>query len=300
MTTNELIYEAPPALGILYLRAALRRRKAPTAQTARPDLSAQVRRVAVDPEGLRLYQEVCGIAATGFLPPTYPQVLAAPLHIGIIAHEAFPLSAMGLVHLENRIVEHRPIAVGALMDVSCAISKWEWDEYLGVRFAIETTVRVQGEVVWESEMWALSRGDRSALKKREGSRPKREPVVGEPAKQALSVIVRVPEDMGRRYGVVSGDINPIHLHKATARLFGLQRPIAHGMWTLARVWGVLADGVKREGLELQGSFKSALYLPSKVVIRAERGPEGLDYYCTSLDGAKVYLKGFAGPLRGSR
>lgn len=264
----------------------------------RPELSTKVRRVAVDPEELRFYQEVCGIAHTGFLPPTYPQVLAAPLHLAIFAHEGFPLPAMGLVHLENRIVQHRPIEVGALMDLGCRISKWEWDEELGIRFAIETLVLVRGEVVWESEMWALSRGEGSALKKRE-RRPRQESILGEPAGQILSVIFKAPEDTGRRYGLASGDFNPIHLHRLTARPFGFRRPIAHGMWTLARVWGVLANYVGNEKVELNGRFRSPLYLPSKVLIRAEEGPEGLKYYCTSPDGQKRYLEGVASPVRES-
>ncbi|WP_258038084.1 MaoC/PaaZ C-terminal domain-containing protein, partial [Streptomyces sp. SM5] len=45
---------------------------------------------------------------------------------------------------------------------------------------------------------------------------------------------RLPGDLGRRYGAVSGDRNPIHLHPLTARLFGFPRHIAHGMWTVAR------------------------------------------------------------------
>ncbi|MYQ53488.1 MULTISPECIES: MaoC/PaaZ C-terminal domain-containing protein, partial [unclassified Streptomyces] len=45
---------------------------------------------------------------------------------------------------------------------------------------------------------------------------------------------RLPGDLGRRYGAVSGDRNPIHLHPLTARLFGFPRHLAHGMWTVAR------------------------------------------------------------------
>ena len=44
----------------------------------------------------------------------------------------------------------------------------------------------------------------------------------------------IPDDIGRRYGAVSGDRNPIHLHPLSARLFGMPRPIAHGMWLQAR------------------------------------------------------------------
>ena len=38
---------------------------------------------------------------------------------------------------------------------------------------------------------------------------------------------------------VSGDRNPIHLHRLTARAFGQPAPIAHGMWTKARCLAAL-------------------------------------------------------------
>ncbi len=50
---------------------------------------------------------------------------------------------------------------------------------------------------------------------------------------------RLPGDLGRRYGSVSGDLNPIHVHPLTARLFGFPTAIAHGMWTKARCLAAL-------------------------------------------------------------
>ena len=48
-----------------------------------------------------------------------------------------------------------------------------------------------------------------------------------------------PRDIGRRYGRVTGDLNPIHLSALSARLFGFRRAIAHGMWTKARALAAL-------------------------------------------------------------
>jgi acyl dehydratase len=45
---------------------------------------------------------------------------------------------------------------------------------------------------------------------------------------------RAPADIGRRYGLVSGDMNPIHLSAPSAKLFGFRQAIAHGLWTKAR------------------------------------------------------------------
>ena len=44
---------------------------------------------------------------------------------------------------------------------------------------------------------------------------------------------RVPDDIGRRYAKVSGDVNPIHMSSLTAKALGFKRAIAHGMWVKA-------------------------------------------------------------------
>ncbi len=45
---------------------------------------------------------------------------------------------------------------------------------------------------------------------------------------------RVGAHVGRAYGSLNGDLNPIHLHALTAQLFGFKRPIAHALFLVAR------------------------------------------------------------------
>lgn len=48
-------------------------------------------------------------------------------------------------------------------------------------------------------------------------------------------------DVGRRYGLLNGDLNPIHLHAVTARLFGFRRPIAHALFLTGRAEAALRN-----------------------------------------------------------
>ena len=57
------------------------------------------------------YAKVCGFALRDHLPPTYPHVLAFPLHMAVMADGGFPFGAVGLVHVENRIDQRRPIGI---------------------------------------------------------------------------------------------------------------------------------------------------------------------------------------------
>ncbi|WP_445330155.1 MaoC/PaaZ C-terminal domain-containing protein [Streptomyces spinoverrucosus] len=77
---------------------------------------------------------------------------------------------------------------------------------------------------------------------------------------------RLGGDIGRRYAAVSGDRNPIHLHPLTARLFGFPRPIAHGMWTVARC---LAAYGTPEAVLVRAEFRAPVHLPGTVEYAAE-------------------------------
>ena len=78
--------------------------------------------------------------------------------------------------------------------------------------------------------------------------------VGKPYVSALSSDANLscqagftaPADIGRRYGLVSGDMNPIHLSAPSAKLFGFRQAIAHGLWTKARA---LAAMLPRQPIE---------------------------------------------------
>ena len=63
------------------------------------------RRSRVDPVALAKYAHVCGFTLRDELPPTYPHVLAFGLHMDLLGKA--PFSAVGVVHIANRIVQHR-------------------------------------------------------------------------------------------------------------------------------------------------------------------------------------------------
>src|SRR5918911_357128 len=73
---------------------------------------------------------------------------------------------------------------------------------------------------------------------------------------------RLPGDLGRRYGGVSGDLNPIHMHPLSARLFGFPTAIAHGMWVKARCLAAL-DGHLPDAYTVDVRFKLPMLIPAK-------------------------------------
>ena len=74
-----------------------------------PDLELKLEAVVADPAKVAAYAKVCGFALRDSLPVTYPHVLAFPLQMAVMADGGFPFGAVGLVHVENRIEQHRRI-----------------------------------------------------------------------------------------------------------------------------------------------------------------------------------------------
>jgi hypothetical protein len=66
----------------------------------------------VDAGELARYAKVCGFRLGNELPPTYPHILAFGLHMRLMTSGDFPFPAVGLVHIDNAITQHRPVLVG--------------------------------------------------------------------------------------------------------------------------------------------------------------------------------------------
>ncbi|MGW2512608.1 MaoC/PaaZ C-terminal domain-containing protein [Streptomyces scopuliridis] len=97
-----------------------------------------------------------------------------------------------------------------------------------------TEARVRGEVVWRSRSAYLARHrDGDGHDSHGHGCPPRAVAPDIPRPLPVSAERRLPAHLGRRYGVVSGDRDPVHLQPLTAPPFGFPRTIAHGVWTFA-------------------------------------------------------------------
>src|SRR3954452_10541963 len=162
----------------------------------------------------------------------------------------FPFAPAGIVHIANRIVQHRPLLLGERLSLR-ATATGPQPHRRGRTFTLVSEVRVDDELVWEDFSTMLKRGHGS------GDAP-RDPQFAAPP---VTAHWRVPGDQGRRYAAVSGDRNPIHMHPLSAKAFGFPRAIAHGMWTKARCLAALR---LPDGLVVEVKFKKPILLPSKV------------------------------------
>jgi acyl dehydratase len=84
-----------------------------------------------------------------------------------------------------------------------------------------------------------------------------------------------PSGLGRAYGRIAGDLNPIHVSDLSAKLFGFPHAIAHGMWSLARC---AAEFDTARACALGVQFKLPVFLPSRVKLEVETGGEAFGLF----------------------
>jgi acyl dehydratase len=263
MATRTL--ESPPSILPLYVRAA-----APMIPGASllpfvpgrgkeiPELELTLPAVEADREQVAAYARVCGFSLRDHLPPTYPHVLAFPLHMAVMADGSFPFGAVGLVHVENRVVQHRRIGLGEKLAITVKPTKLQ-PHPRGRTFSLITDVRVGSQKVWESTSTMLRRG---GGKPSTGNSPNNDQADPE-SELGASAEWKLEGDLGRRYAAVSGDRNPIHMHALTAKALGFPRAIAHGMWTKARCLAAL-EGRLPDAFAVDVRFRKPILLPGKV------------------------------------
>jgi hypothetical protein len=282
--TVTLELASTPSIPKLYGRAVLSRKKGIKRGQSLPNIGARQHGVKADPERVAQYAKVCGFTRTDVLPLTYPFIAAFPLHMEMMTHESFPLALLGIVHVRNRIVQQRPVWTHEALDYECRVTDTKTVDK-GIEFVLTTWARVGTDAVWQCESTILSR--LPGGEKPSGEKKAPPPPLTGSQRESWDI----PADMGRRYGKVSGDLNPIHLTAITAKAFGFPRAIAHGMWSKARCVAAISDLIGQKPVEVDVRFKLPVLLPTKAVFVADRKPEGTNFELQSAKGDKVHLSG---------
>ncbi len=285
-TPESIIYRStPPALWTLYTRA-LSSKGTPKGQDVEiPELQAELVGVSTCNDDLKRYQQVCGFTGKSAVPVTWPHILAFPLHLKLLTHKAFPLPLLGLVHLRNTITQHRPIATGEALDIRVRLGGQTRTDK-GIEFDLITEARAAGRLVWEENSTNLFRQSGGGS----GSGRKSPP---ELPQYDNTLDVKAPANLGRQYGRVSGDLNPIHIHPLTARAFGFPRAIAHGMWSKAHCIALLEqqEGWNPNGVTITCQFKKPFFLPGTARLNWQPAKSGWDYQLLNAKGDAPHLSG---------
>jgi len=298
MATRTL--DSPPSILPLYARAA-----APLIPGASllpfvpgrgddiPELELELAGVRADPDDVAAYARVCGFALRDTLPPTYPHVLAFPLHMAVMADGDFPFGAVGLVHVENEIVQHRPL--GRAEELKLVVRPTPLQPHpRGQTFGLQTEALINDRPVWQSTSTMLHRSQPPA------DGPKADEMRPDSAHRpteglAASATWKLGGDLGRRYAGVSGDRNPIHMHSLAARPLGFPGAIAHGMWTKARCLAALESRLP-DAFAVEVSFRKPIRLPGRVEFLCDTEGAEIEFAVRDAAHHTPHLDGRVRPL----
>ena len=234
-----------------------------------PDLTLELSDVAVARDRLAAYDRVCGFGLSDTLPATYPHMLAFPLQLALMTDSSFPFGAIGLIHIANEIVVHRPVSLAERLDIRVWADDLR-DHPRGRQFSLRTEVRVGDELVWEETSTNLRRGGGSGESASDAA------ALPDVSQLPAAATWKLPGDLGRRYAAVSGDFNPIHVNPISARLFGFPGAIAHGMWTKARCLAALGRELP-DAFRVRVAFRKPIVLPATVAFCEQARDGEIDF-----------------------
>lgn len=291
---HSLEFARAPAIWSMYPKIMMSRKPSLVPEGGEvPRIEARLSKVSIERKHLAAYSDVCGAKAGATLPIAYPHVLAMPLHLAMLGAEAFPVKLFGLVHVQNRIAMRQPLSAEEPAEIRAWVEGHR-DTERGQEFDLHTDYVVSGEPLWEETSTFLARKKLPAGARPSGSRS------AEGAPDAVAVkssSFRAPSGLGRRYGFISGDVNPIHMSDLTARAFGFQRAIAHGMWSLGRAASDFEAEQFDGGCELSVNFKLPIYMPSWLMLQRWSIENGAAFALRDAQGEKPYLTGTLKSLR---
>jgi hypothetical protein len=193
--------------------------------------------------------------------PLFPYAMLTHIHFAVVNKPSFPYSPYGLIHKREKITCLKPLTLGA----------WEMDttiqEYRqldnGVEIDFLTTLKIDGEVCWHSLTTAFKR-----------LKPSYKKVKREELAIDSDIKWDIPQGYGRKYGLLSLNIDPIHISQMTAKMMGHKAAIMHGMWAAARGISQFAPTNFPQVFEIK--FVAPIYIPNQV--QYAQNPEGFGIY----------------------
>ena len=293
---HSLEFARAPAVWSMYPKIMVSRKPSLVPEGGEvPRIESRLAKVVIDRKHLAQYSEICGAATGATLPIAYPHILAMPLHLAMLGAEAFPVKLFGLVHVQNRIAMREPLSADEAAEIRCWIEGHRETER-GQEFDLHTEYVVGGQPRWDETCTFLARRRPPAGAGRTTtiSRAVENGVDGAVIKSSS---FRAPAGLGRRYGFISGDVNPIHMSDLTARAFGFPRAIAHGMWSLGRLASDFEAAQFDGGCELNVNFKLPIFMPAWLMLQRWDIENGVAFVLRDAQGEKPHLTGTLKALR---
>ncbi|CAN7268255.1 MaoC/PaaZ C-terminal domain-containing protein [Massilia sp. LjRoot122] len=250
---------ALPAMGVVTLLRALFKRPRRPLPSALPDIVTEYCLERLPLDEIARYRAAFGFSGER-VPLTWWYLLAQRAHLATMLRPAFPFRIVGLVHMENVLEEHGLIASDEPLVLRTVLRLLPPSSSGARRCVLETTGSADGAPVFScTSTYLIRRGERGGAKQPE--------VVADLPGAPLAQWT-LDATAGRRYARLSGDWNPIHLYRWSARLMGMRAPIIHGMHTLATSCAALESHGGRHATRIDCRFRAPIGLGATASLSA--------------------------------
>lgn len=222
--------------------------------------------IALDKNRLAMFKKIVGHASKSEVPLLFPITESFRLVIQSMLLPSFPVNILGSVLLKSRHVLLRAIGEGEKLSWKSKVSS------AGIRSTIKgdteidifnTASDVEGQAVWKTVVTVIVLG-----KNRNKGAVQAPPVPIPRVERREIEHWSLDSSVGRQYGLLSGDLNPIHIHWTLSRIFGFKRPIAHALFLVAKAEASLRSA----GIAplypsiIETEFKRPTLLPAKLIM----------------------------------
>ena len=273
-----------PSLPSMFFAALEANRKRPGLVEELPEVTLVRDNVVLDAAHIARYMALCGFTPAQGVPLIYPQMLTFALVMQYMNSADCPWPALGTVHLANTIEQKRSLHAGDSVRVEMTSGQLFAHEK-GQVYNLELGIFRDDEQIWSATQSLLRLGVKQPAGEAYASQ------VRESDRLSCQAQFNAAANIGRRYGAVSGDRNPIHLSAVLARLFGFRRAIAHGMWTKARALSCVLPQRPLESVRVAVDFKTPLFLPAQPTLWTARTNVAALFEVRDSKGQKPHLRG---------
>ena len=259
-----------PRMGAGMVLRVLSKRAQPVAPGAVAPLRSEFTLPALDRHEIERYAAALGFSP-GAVPLTWWYLPVQRAHMATLLSDAFPWRLAGIIHVENTLSAHAPAPIDTPLLLATRIDILAPSASGAVYCALETVVSAHGErILTCTSKYLAVRGRRSGK-----PRSERAPV----APGAVIDSWTLAPSSGRAYARVSGDWNPIHLTRWSARLMGLPAPIIHGMHTVGRTCAALEKAAERRVDAITVRFTAPVPLGETAVLTQGAQRESYVLFC---------------------
>ncbi|MCX7554050.1 MaoC/PaaZ C-terminal domain-containing protein [Marinicella sp. S1101] len=261
-----------PPIGQL-LRHSLKtlRRQTPSEFWQGATAVSQHYKATVDAARLQKYKHMFnGLLAE--VPLNYYYLLAQRAHLHVCTQKNYPYPVLGMVHCSNEISCYQTPESDLPLDLDVSVIGSEIDQRNNIRLTFKVDFLQQGQllVCCMSEYLIKAQGLNGGGV---GVKAKSSANHNMPSVDKISATQQYKANMGIKYARVSGDFNPIHLYRFSAKLFGFKRPILHGMCLAACAQEFIEMNFGNPVVSMNIAFMRPVFLPSavKIVADSEQG-----------------------------